>query len=128
MKKMRLPNEPQQWRVEADGIAQVKDYLKFFLARGLYYRRNIGGLSGQSNRLDFDIWWPPGAVAGTLGPEGRGYFMALECKGVKGKVTPGQLREIEALRRAGHRAEVVRSLDEVMALLPHPNLKLKEES
>lgn len=91
--------------------AAIVKYLRFALPKGAIVRTLPGGDGSRT--------MAPGYVKGTadilIVHFGKAYF--LEVKGPKGKVSPAQLLEAEAVRGALAEYEVVRSLEEVEAVL-----------
>lgn len=87
---------------ESELTKQILDYLKWALP-GAWIRKNLGTLGQRKGIPDIEIIH-----------RGNPYF--LEVKTLKGRLSPYQEREIDALRLAGARVYVVRSLEDVHGL------------
>ncbi len=74
--------------------------------------KKIRGSMGMKNVLDIIGCW-------------EGKYVELEVKTERGRLTPGQKARLEEIRRAGGIAEVVRSLEDVVRLIPNPRAEVR---
>ena len=86
---------------ERDLTRQVRDFLRVLGAWEVKHRAGLGDRRGVPDVLACY----------------RGRFVALEIKAPKGRLTPQQTAELEAVRRAGGIAAEVRSLEDVLVAL-----------
>src|SRR5262245_32736210 len=110
---IRLPKEK-------DVLRAVRDWL---FVKGVFaLRNNSGALLNAANRpvkfgekgsADLLLCYNPGQLSGE--PRGPGMFVAVEVKGPRGKADDDQEAWLAAVRRAGGRALVVRSVGELEA-------------
>ena len=87
---------------EAGIIGRIRKYLR--TVDGLFFWKEHGGQYGTGGIPDIIVCY-------------QGRFIAFECKTDKGKVTTLQEATIKQIRAAGGIAEVVRSAEEVKAIL-----------
>jgi mevalonate kinase len=83
-------------------VGKIKAYLR--TVEGLFFWKEHGGQYGTAGIPDVIVCY-------------RGRFIAFECKTASGKPTVLQEVTIGRIRKAGGTAEVVRSVDEVKALI-----------
>jgi len=86
---------------ERDLTRQVRDFLRVVGAWEVKHRAGLGDRRGIPDVLACY----------------RGRFVAFEIKAPKGRLTPYQVAELEAVRHAGGIAAEVRSLEDVLAAL-----------
>ena len=86
---------------ERDLTRQVRDFLRILGAWEVKHRAGLGDRRGVPDILACY----------------RGRFCAFEVKAPRGRLTPHQTAELEAVRRAGGIAAEVRSLEDVIAAL-----------
>lgn len=87
---------------ESEIISQIREYLKTI--EGCFFWKEHGSQFGQAGIPDLIICH-------------KGRFIALEVKAEKGKTTTLQEVALRRIRRAGGTAEVVRSIDDVKAVI-----------
>jgi predicted porin len=99
---------------EATVLASVIRYLKIHRAVAWAQRMNTGAVSmGDSRYMRFGFK----GCSDIIGQLYDGRFLAIECKSDKGRLTEEQRNFIERVNRHGGLAGMVRSIDEVDALL-----------
>jgi len=103
--------------LEADIKAGIVEYLQY---RGAHVIKIIGHMAHEGNRV---FRQRPGIL--DLIVCYKGYFLGVETKTPKGRPTPKQTEEIQAIQRAGGRAFVARNIEDVAAILDELE---KEES
>ena len=86
---------------ERDLTRQVRDFLRVLGAWEVKHRAGLGDRRGVPDILACY----------------RGRFVAFEVKAPRGRLTPYQTAELEAVRHAGGIAAEVRSLEDVIAAL-----------
>ena len=94
--------------------ALVSQCLNYLQLRGIpSWRNNSGAVKVGKQLVRFGQVGSPD-ILGIL-PFGR--LLAIECKVGRNKLSPAQEDWLERARVAGARCEVIRSLDELMAIL-----------
>lgn len=83
---------------EQELVRQVRDLLALL---GAWHMRNVGLLEAQRGLPDIVACY-------------QGRFIAIECKGARGRLRPEQERQLAELRRAGALCIVARSLEDVI--------------
>ena len=87
---------------ESEIVRQIKEYLK--TVKGCFFWKQHGGQFGQAGIPDIIICY-------------KGRFIALEVKTATGKTSVLQAITLRKIQQAGGIAEVVRSVDEVRAVI-----------
>ena len=87
---------------EAYLIGKIKEYLKS--VEGLFFYKEHGGQYGTGGLPDLIVCY-------------QGHFVAFEVKNEKGKTTVLQEITLRQIRKAGGTAVVVRSMEEVKAVI-----------
>ena len=93
----------------------IRDVLTMLQQRGIFaWRNNTGAVKQSSRFIRFGVKGSADII-GILPPEGK--FLAIECKGKRGKPTEEQLAFIEQIKTNGGVAGVCWTLEDVERLL-----------
>lgn len=95
--------------------ANIQQLIRLALAEAghVVFRNNIGGYKSPSGRwVDYGVGGKGGSDL--LGWTKDGAFLAVEVKTATGRVRPEQEAFIEAVKRAGGRAGIARSVDDAL--------------
>lgn len=80
----------------------------------LVWRQDTGAYKAPDGRL-IRYGLCPGS-ADVIGVAKDGRFLAVEVKAANGRVSPAQVQFLDAVRRAGGRAGVARSVDDALSI------------
>ncbi len=112
-------------REEASLVKACVDYLT--LQGHIAWRNNSGAIflrdKGKCRVVRLGQPGSPDVVACLKG----GYFLAIECKSKKGKLSHSQKDFLDKISSKGGIALVIRSIDELIQYLSYYQKKLKEE-